>query len=121
MLKKKVLVIGASEKPERYANKAVRKLLAYDYEVSALGARSGKIKETPIHTEKMQINDLYAVSLYLGEKRQQVYYDYIIGLKPKQLVFNPGAENPELAKLAKDADIKVINDCTLVMLNEGSF
>lgn len=121
MSNKKVLVIGASEKPERYANKAVRKLLAHDYEVHAIGARPGMINETPIDTEKYRIDHLYAVSLYLGSARQQAYYDYIVGLKPERLVFNPGAENPELAKLAKAAGIEVIHDCTLVMLNEGSF
>lgn len=121
MSRQKVLVIGASEKTERYANKAVRKLLAHDYEVHAIGARPGMIKNTPIVTDKVPIDDLYAVSLYLGRARQQAYYDYIVGLKPEKLVFNPGAENPELAKIAKDAGIEVIHDCTLVMLNEGSF
>ena len=59
--------------------------------------------------------------MYVGEKNQPPYYDYILSLKPKRVIFNPGAENPEFEKIVRDAEIEVLEACTLVMLSVGNY
>ena len=71
--------------------------------------------------DKIALNDIDTVTLYLNNKHQQEYHDYILSLKPKRIIFNPGAENPELEKLAEENGIKTMEACTLVLLSTGQF
>ena len=121
MEKKKTLVIGASENPNRYSNLAVQKLLAHNHPVVAIGARKGAIGNIPIVTEKEIFKNIDTVTLYLNPERQKEYYNYILSLHPKRIIFNPGAENEELEKLAEDNGIKTQEACTLVMLGTGQY
>ncbi len=116
-MSKKTLVLGASSKAGRYSNMAVRKLKAYGHEVIAVGRRTGKIDDTEIVYEKPEIKDLDTVTLYLNPNNQKPYYDYILQLKPKRIIFNPGTENPELEQLAHQNNIEPIEACTLVLLS----
>jgi len=118
---KKTIVIGASPKPERYAYKAVTLLNRNNISVVALGIRNGTINGIEIVKDKLPFEDIHTVSLYVGAKRQTEYYEYIINLKPKRIIFNPGTENSELIKLAQENNIENIEDCTLVLLNSGRF
>jgi predicted CoA-binding protein len=118
---KKVVVIGASEKSTRYSNMAVRSLSAYGYDVVAIGNKIGMVGSVPITKDRPSPENVFAVTLYLGARRQTEYFEYILQLKPQRLIFNPGAENPELASAAQKAGIEVINDCTLMMLGSGTF
>ncbi len=120
--KNKTLVIGASENPARYANKAVWMLRDYGHEVYALGNRIGKIANIEIHKEWPQSADFYSVTLYIGPARQSdEIMDNIIGLKPKRVIFNPGTENPDFFQRLKSAGIEVVQDCTLVMLQDERY
>ena len=121
MGQKKTLVIGASENPARYSNMAVQRLNAYKHPVIALGKRPGQIGNIIIQTEHKQFDNIDTVTLYLNPTRQQEYYDYILSLHPKRIIFNPGAENDELAELAEKKGIKTLEACTLVMLRTGQF
>jgi uncharacterized protein len=121
MQQKKTLVIGASENPARYSNLAVNKLTAHQHPVVALGAKKGTIGSTSIETEKKPIEGIDTVTLYLNPLRQKEYYDYILSLHPKRIIFNPGAENDDLAELAKSNGIKVQEACTLVLLSTGQY
>ncbi len=121
MQNKKTLVIGASPKPERYSYKAVKMLTLYGHEVVALAKRDGVIEGTPIQTNLDNIKDIHTVTLYLRDYRQKEYYDFILHLKPKRIIFNPGTENNELKQLAQENGIEVIEACTLVMLSSGIF
>jgi predicted CoA-binding protein len=118
---KKVLVIGASPQPWRYAYKAVRMLQDYKYEVIALGKTSDRIGNTFIHTKREPWTDIHTVTLYLNPKNSAEMQDYILQLAPKRLIINPGAENPELEEAARKEGIEVIRACTLVMLSTGAF
>lgn len=117
----KTLVLGASLKPERYSYLAIRNLRKHGIEVVAIGSRKGKVEDVEIQTEPLIVSDIHTVTLYLGPKNQLPYYDYIINLKPKRLIFNPGTENPELEKLARLNGIDVVEGCTLVMLSNGTY
>lgn len=118
---KKTLVIGASENPERYSNKAIRALLAHNHEVVALGLKNGSVQGVAFHTEKEQFEDIDTVTLYVGPQNQPEYYSYIIGLNPRRVIFNPGTENPVFISQLKDAGIYPEIACTLVLLATGQY
>lgn len=115
------LVIGASEKPERYAHQAVRELVAQGEAVRALGVREGAIGEVPIETGRPVIPDVDTVTLYIGPERQADLIDYIIELKPRRVIFNPGTENPGTEQRLRLAGIQPVEACTLVMLRTGQW
>lgn len=118
---KKTLVLGASENPERYSNKAIHSLLKHGHEVVAIGRKSGNVGGVTILTERPVITNLDTITLYLSKKNQEFYYDYLIGLKPIRIIFNPGAENQVLYNLCVKNDIEPVNACTLVMLSIGVY
>ncbi len=117
----KTVVIGASPNPIRFSHKAVKSLLRHEKEVVAVGFRDGLIVEEEILVGQPSIDNVHTVSIYIGSSRQTEYYDYIISLKPKRVIFNPGTVNPEFMAKLKNQGIEPVNACMLVMLNEGDF
>ena len=120
-MKNKTLVLGASENPDRYSNKAINRLLNTGHEVVAIGKRSGKVKNVPILTEQVKTDEIDTVTLYLNPLHQVPYYDYIVSLKPRRIIFNPGAENEDLERIAAKEGIDILEACTLVMLGTGQY
>jgi len=118
---KKTLVLGASNNPARYAWLAVEKLLKYGHEVVPAGYINAEVLGLTIQTGQPAIENVDTVTLYLNPKNQQQYYDYILSLKPKRIIFNPGTENPELEKMAQAKGIEIVEGCTLVMLSAGQY
>ncbi len=121
MTTKKTLVIGASVNPDRYSNMAVKKLTAFNHPVAALGKRKGNIGNTTIETEKKMFEDIDTVTLYLNPQNQEEYYEYILSLHPKRIIFNPGTENEALELLANKNNIEPVEACTLVLLSTGQY
>lgn len=120
-MNKKTLVIGASTKPERYSNMAIRKLTNYNHETVAFGMREGEEAGITIDTELKQYKNIDTVTLYLNPERQEQYYDYIIALNPKRVIFNPGTENPEFYGLLTENNIDFEVACTLVLLSTNQY
>ncbi|MBS3769227.1 MAG: CoA-binding protein [Bacteroidales bacterium] len=118
---KKVMVLGASPNKRRFSHTCVKTLMHQGYEVIPIGAREGEINGKKIIQGKPSVEDLHTVTLYLSPRNQEEYYDYVFGQNPQRIIFNPGAENPNFADLAKKNGIEVVEDCTLVMLNSGNF
>jgi uncharacterized protein len=119
---KKTVVIGASPNRSRYAYKAVGLLTEYGHPVVAIGRRSGMIDGVEIKTGMPVVTDVDTVTLYLAPGNQPAVYDYILKvIKPKRIIFNPGTENDELAKLAEGKGIEVVEHCTLIMLNRSVY
>lgn len=121
MEKKITLVLGASTNPERTCYLAVKRLEMRGYPVIAFGNRPGKIGDIVIETENKAFENIDTVTLYLNPLRQQPYYHYILSLHPRRIIFNPGAENDELAQIAREKGIQAIEACTLVMLSTGQY
>jgi predicted CoA-binding protein len=121
MTAKKTLVIGASENPARYSNLAVKKLIANNHSVIAIGKKKGIIGNTIIETEKKYFDSVDTVTLYLNPSHQQEYYNYILLLHPRRIIFNPGTENDELMELAQKNEIFTQEACTLVLLSTGLY
>lgn len=118
---KKTLVLGASGNPSRYSYLAMEKLRAHGHPVVAIGKRAAKVGDVPVETGTIPIEGVDTVTLYLNPLHQQEYYDYILSLNPKRIIFNPGAENDELVRLAKEKGIKTQEACTLVMLSTNQY
>jgi len=120
-LQKKTVVLGASDNPSRYSYLAVTRLRAHNHPVVAIGKRQGTAADINIITERPAIDGVDSVTVYLNPQNQRQYYDYILSLHPKRIIFNPGAENEELEKLAAANGIKPVEACTLVMLSTGQY
>jgi predicted CoA-binding protein len=121
-MQKTTLVLGASARPERFSYEAIRSLRKYNIPVIALGRREADLGDIKIRKGTPDdITGVHTVTLYMSAKNQKEYYSYIISLKPKRIIFNPGTINPELARMAIQNGIKVINECMLVMLNKGIY
>lgn len=118
---KKTLVLGASENPGRYSNLAINRLRGRGHSVVAIGLRQVRTGDVDIETEKKAFEGVDTVTLYLNPARQKEYYDYILSLHPKRIIFNPGAENPEFAALAQSNGIQPLEACTLVLLSTGQY
>ena len=118
---KKTLVIGGSLKPERFSNRAINMLTEYKHPVVSVGLREGKVADVSIQTGKPRFNDIHTVTMYVGPQNQTGFYDYILGLNPKRIIFNPGTENYEFETKAKEKGIEVVQHCTLIMLGEESY
>jgi uncharacterized protein len=117
----KTLVVGASTIPERYSYKAIKMLLNHGYEVALLGLKEGEVDGNEIYSKKIQHTDIDTVTLYIGAKHQPEMYDYLLGLNPRRIIFNPGTENVEFQQKAENEGILTENACTLVLLSTGQY
>jgi uncharacterized protein len=119
--KKKTLVLGASNNPERYSYLAVHRLRSQGHPVVAIGKKNVTVGDVVVNTGQELYKEIDTVTMYLGAQHQDEYYDYLLKLKPKRIIFNPGAENKELAELAESNGIQAVEACTLVLLSTGQF
>jgi predicted CoA-binding protein len=111
------LVLGASPKPERYSYRAVRTLKKNNIPVIAIGRRNYDADDLKIISGTPDdIGPVHTVSMYLSAKNQKEYYDYVLSLHPKRVIFNPGAANPEFENILEKGNIEVVTDCMLAML-----
>ena len=121
-MEKITLVLGASPNPERYSYRAVRSLLSRKMQVIAIGKRDYRCDDLSI-TKGMpdNVGPVHTVALYLNANNQKEYYDYVIRLNPKRIIFNPGTANSEFEEMLRKKGIEVVIDCMLVMLACGKF
>jgi predicted CoA-binding protein len=118
---KNTVVLGASANPSRYSYLALNKLKAYGHPVTGIGKKPATVNGIDISDEKRELNNVDTITLYLNPVNQKPYYDYILSLKPKRIIFNPGTENPELVSLAESNGIQTIEACTLVLLSTNQY
>ncbi len=126
MQSKKTLILGATPNPTRYAYLAAERLTNRNHEIVPVGIKQGELFGQPIEvqtqTDDLTIhNDIDTITLYVGVRNQPEWYNYILQTKPKRIIFNPGTENPELMKMAREEGIEVEVACTLVMLGSGQY
>ncbi len=117
----KTLVVGASTNTERYSFKAAKMLLANGHEVELLGKRVGEIEGKVINTSHPVFKNIDTITMYVSPNHQPELYDYLLGLKPRRIIFNPGTENEVFEEKAKTAGIIVEEACTLVLLSTKQY
>lgn len=118
---KKTLIIGASENPERYAHKASLALLKHGHEIVLLGTKPGEIYGVKILAGRPTLENIHTVTLYINPSRQSEYYDYILNLAPRRVIFNPGTENEEFYNMLNSKGIEALEACTLVLLSTNNY
>ena len=120
---KRTAILGATPNPSRYAFIAAQMLVDHGHEIVPIGIKKGQVVGTDIVDlrQKPSIGSIDTVTLYLGPQNQPEWYNYIIGLNPKRIIFNPGTENFEFQQLATRAGIETEEACTLVLLRIGSY
>jgi len=118
---KKTVVVGASPDEQRYSHRAVISLRKKGYEVVPVGFRKGLVDGLEIHTDFIPVDNVDTVSLYVNPDHQAYWQDYILSLKPRRVIFNPGSENPVLEQALRDEGIPYQDSCTLVMLSVGTY
>ena len=120
-MNKKTLVLGASLNKSRYSNMAIHRLKQSGHEVVAIGLKKGNVQGVEIDTDLMPYKNIDTVTLYLNPNNQKPYYDYIVSLNPKRIIFNPGTENSEFYNILKMNKIDFEVACTLVLLSTRQF
>ncbi|MCB9231857.1 MAG: CoA-binding protein [Bacteroidia bacterium] len=120
---KPTLILGASSNPYRNSNQLTERLIREGHPVWPVGRSGGKIGEATIlgAPPVLEPGTVDTVTVYLNAENQREYYDYVLALKPKRLIFNPGAENFELGSLAQKAGIQVEYRCSQVMMAVGLY
>lgn len=115
-MKRKTLIIGASINPERYSYKAAEKLLANKHNIYMIGNKPGVLFDRVIVNQQINYTDVDTVTMYVSAKNQSGYYQYILALEPRRVIFNPGTENPDFEKQLESHGIVAEQACTLVLL-----
>lgn len=118
---KKTVILGATDNPNRFAFKAAHSLVRHGHPIALVGIKKGSVAGQPILNGKPEISEVDTVTLYVGPQNQPEWYEYIINLKPRRIIFNPGTENDELEEKARANGIQAIEGCTLIMLNAGMY
>ncbi len=117
-----VVVLGASPKPERYSNQAVRDLVSHGHKVYPVHPKSEHIHQQACYKNLDAIDvPVDTLTMYVGAERSNKLSESIFKLKPKRMIINPGAENEALEAEAQAQNIEVIRGCTLVMLRTQQF
>ena len=113
---KKTLVFGASINPHRYSNLALMRLKEHGVETHAFGPVSAEVHGVKIQNKIPLIEDLDTITIYMNASRQEAYYQDIIDLQPKRVIFNPGTENPVFYRKLNENNIEAEEACTLTLL-----
>ncbi len=120
--KQNVAVLGASPKPERYSNQAVRLLARFDYRPLPVNPAFDEIEGLTCFPNLAAIGEpVHTITIYLRSTRSTPLIDQILAANPQRIIMNPGAENEDLAAAASGAGIEVVEGCTLVMLRTRLF
>ena len=120
-MKNVTLVLGASLNPNRYSNIAIKRLRDKNMPVTAIGLRKGKVLDVTILDKKEALANIDTVTLYLNPNRQEEFYNYILSLHPRRVIFNPGTENEEFIALLEKNNIEAEIACTLVLLSMNQY
>jgi predicted CoA-binding protein len=120
--KQRVVVVGASPKPERYSNQAVRLLVRHGHTVVPVHPAASEIEGIPAVCTLDNIEGrVDTVTLYIAGNRAESLTEALLRLRPGRVIFNPGTENASLQRMLKKHGIKTENACTLVLLNSNQF
>ncbi len=118
-----VAVIGASSDSSRYAYKAMKMLTEYGHRPVPVHPREEEVLGLKVvhNLGELAGQKVDTITVYVNPAISDKYEKDMIAVHPKRVIFNPGAENPRLAKSLLDNGIEVENACTLVLLSSGQY
>ena len=122
-MNKKTVIIGATTNSARYAYMAAEMLTQYKHPIVPIGIKKGEVMHQPILdiNDRPLIENVDTITLYIGPQHQPEHYEYLLSLKPRRVIFNPGTENEEFQKMVEASGSEAIEACTLVMLRTGQY
>ncbi len=117
------MIVGATTNKGRYAYLAAEMLNDYKHEIVPIGIKKGEVlgKEILDLKQKPKVEGIDTITLYIGPDHQPEWYDYLLSLKPKRIIFNPGTENSAFEQQASKQGIEALQACTLVMLRSNQY
>ena len=122
MSTQRVVIIGASNNPERYSHRALLLLRKHGHEVVPVHLKLTEIEGIAVVADLSAITSpVDTVTMYVGAAISNGLKEKLTSLKPRRVIFNPGAENTALADALQNAGIACEEACTLVLLNTGQF
>jgi predicted CoA-binding protein len=123
MSDQKTLIVGATTNPSRYAYTAASMFDERRLDFLPIGIKTGEVfgREILDLRTKPALEGINTITLYIGPENQSEWIDYLISLKPKRIIFNPGTENPIFSKKAREAGIQTLEACNLVLLSTNQF
>ncbi len=117
-----VVILGASDKPNRFSYKAFQLLREHNYKITLVSPNLKEILGQPVVNELSLINGkVGTLTMYVNAQVSTNLLSKIISLNPKRIIFNPGSENSEIEPFLVKAGIQIVHGCTLVMLNSNTF
>ena len=117
-----VVLLGASDKPDRYAYMAFKLLQENGHNVILVSPRIDEVEGTRCFNDLSMIEvKIDTLTLYVNKMISSREQEKILALKPSRVIFNPGTENEELKEEFLLRDIECVEGCTLVMLRTGQF
>jgi len=122
-MSKRTVIVGASNNPNRYSFIAANQLKSHKYPIIPLGIKKGMVADEEIIDIRSlpHFEDIHTITMYVGPQHQSDIEEYLLSLKPKRIIFNPGTENEPFAQKARHQGIETLNACTLVMLSTKQF
>ena len=117
-----VVVLGASDDPEKYSHKAVVLLKEKGHAVFPVNPSLKTLEGLQVYPSISDVPQVVdTISLYVSPNVSSKIGGDILNKSPRRIIFNPGAENPELEARAKSQGITALNACTLVLLRTNQF
>ncbi len=120
-MSKTTVILGASTNPERYAYLAAKTLLQHNHKVYLVGLKEKELFNQKIYEYGTHFKDIHTITVYLNPMNQKQYYQYIISLQPKRIIFNPGSENNQFYRILHENHIFYQEACTLVLLATNQY
>lgn len=122
MRAQRVAVLGASPKPDRASNQAVRRLRQHGHHVIPVHPAHDEIDGLPVARQLAAIDGpVDTLTVYVGPRRGEALVDRIVALAPGRVIFNPGTESDVVERRLREHGIPVLRACTLVLLASGQF
>ena len=114
--------MGASPKPDRYANRAMAMLSDFGHHVIPVNPAFEQIRGERCYGSIRDVpGTVDTVTVYLGKALSDALVSEILAKAPRRVILNPGAENDDLTSKARAQGIEVVEGCTLVMLQTKEF
>lgn len=120
---KKTVIIGSNRSPLKYPQQAASMLYDGQIDFVPMGVVNGEVLGKSILNiyDHPKVDNVHTITLYINPHKQKQWFDYMLSLAPKRIIFNPGTENQEFKSLAESKGIECLYACTLVMLSIGDF